>query len=58
MLVEEVIAGGAVEPQYRPTRAEFALSPSLTSRYEVEQDVEFWISNRPWNVRVIASDIF
>ena len=56
MLVEEVIAGGAVEPQYRPTKTEFALSPSLTSRYEVEHEDTSWMSNVPWNVRLTALD--
>ena len=54
MLVEDVIADGAIEPQYRPTSIEFGPSPSLTSTYEEEQEGESWMSKLLLNARLIA----
>ena len=56
--VEELIGEGTLVPQYLPTITESEPSPSLTSRYDPEQFLVFWISNVPWKVSSTALFLF
>ena len=56
--MEEESVEGGTEPQNLPTSMELGLSPSLTSRYDTLHREEFSMSKVPWNVKLMALDVF